>query len=76
MKNILWIIGGVAIGYYLATKATGFMSDLNEAVPQNQNQVLTNGSTKGSAVNDFPRSYSLQQRYVNKDSLVEARMVV
>lgn len=96
MKNILWIIGGVAIGYYIATK-TNILNDPREAIPTNQpllpsgssaipanqrsgslptNQPVSYRSGSSMAINDYPRAYQQWPRYVNRDSKVEAQMVI
>lgn len=73
MKNILWIIGGVAIGYYIATKTNILKTDPREAIPTNQ-PLLPSGSSQ--AINDYPRAYQQWPRYVNRDSKVEAKMTL
>lgn len=73
MKNLLWILGGLAAGYYLGKKS--------QQVPTNGNNTLPGGAIPNSGlapspgVGACPGDRRGPYRYVNCNSLAEAKMV-
>lgn len=72
MNNLIWILAGAAAGYIIATqvKSGGSPPAGRTAIPQ--------GYVKQAAahISDFPRAYKQWPQYINKDSIVEAQMVI
>ncbi|MCF8237689.1 MAG: hypothetical protein K9I85_06005 [Saprospiraceae bacterium] len=73
MKNLIWILGGVAVGYYLAKKPMQVPTNGSMRLPGGT-AIPNTGLAPAPGVGACPGARIGPYRYVNCNSLAEAKM--
>lgn len=74
MKNLIWILAGAAAGFWLAKKSMQVPTNGNKKLPSGA--IPNTGLAPSPGVGACPGDRRGPYRYVNCNSLAEAKMVM